>query len=153
MNFHLICTSKPPTKLIEDEITRYSKQLGSHQLHRHYCPPLRGKNNAVAHIQRAETQQSLALCSKSALSVALDAKGQQYTSQSFAHQLERWLSSGRTLYFHIGGAFGFDAQQFNRFDSCWSLSTLTFPHTLVSLLVVEQLYRACSILSNHPYDK
>ena len=84
--------------------------------------------------------------------VALDERGKQFTSKALADFIQlRANESTRRLIFVIGGAFGLDEAILKRADMKWSLSTLTFPHQLVRLILAEQLYRAFTILRNEKY--
>jgi 23S rRNA (pseudouridine1915-N3)-methyltransferase len=84
--------------------------------------------------------------------VALDEKGKALTSEGLAGFLQdRAMDSTKNIVFLIGGAFGLDETIIKRSKLTWSLSTLTFPHQLVRLILAEQLYRACSILHNEKY--
>ena len=85
--------------------------------------------------------------------VALDERGELETSAAFAERLGTWRDAGRSLTFLIGGADGLDASLTNRADWCLALGRLTWPHMLVRLLLMEQLYRANTILSGHPYHR
>jgi 23S rRNA (pseudouridine1915-N3)-methyltransferase len=84
--------------------------------------------------------------------VALDERGKQFSSRELADFIQsRANESTRRLIFVIGGAFGLDETVLRRADIKWSLSTLTFPHQLVRLILAEQLYRAFTILRNEKY--
>ena len=84
--------------------------------------------------------------------VALDERGKQFASKGLADFIQsRANESTRRLVFVIGGAFGLDEAVLKRADMKWSLSTLTFPHQLVRLILSEQLYRAFTILRNEKY--
>jgi len=85
--------------------------------------------------------------------VALDERGELSTSAAFAQRLGVWRDAGRSLTFLIGGADGLDASLTGRADWCLALGRLTWPHMLVRLLLMEQLYRAGTILSGHPYHR
>lgn len=85
--------------------------------------------------------------------VALDEKGQSFTSLEFARRLERWRREGRDVAFVIGGADGLDAELKRGASLLLSLSSLTLPHQLVRVLLAEQLYRGVSLLHNHPYHR
>lgn len=85
--------------------------------------------------------------------VLLDEKGKMHTSTSLSKQFEAWQNLGRPVILIIGGADGFDAKLYERANELWSLSPLTFPHPLVRVIAVEQLYRAYSILKGHPYHR
>jgi 23S rRNA (pseudouridine1915-N3)-methyltransferase len=84
--------------------------------------------------------------------VALDERGQQLSSPSFARRLERWLAAP-PLVFVIGGADGLDPATRERAAFLLSLGEMTFAHRLVRLLLAEQLYRAVSILEGAPYHR
>jgi 23S rRNA (pseudouridine1915-N3)-methyltransferase len=84
--------------------------------------------------------------------VALDEKGNQFSSEGLANFLQqRATESTKHLVFLIGGAFGLDEAVLKRAGMKWSLSQLTFPHQLVRLILAEQVYRACTILRNEKY--
>lgn len=84
--------------------------------------------------------------------VALDEHGKQWTSVQLAKFIEqRANQSTRKLVFLIGGAFGLDESVLKRANHTWGLSTLTFPHQLVRLILAEQVYRACTIIRNEKY--
>src|SRR5687767_11966845 len=84
--------------------------------------------------------------------VALDEKGKQLSSEGLAQFIQtRSNESVKNIVFLIGGAFGLDQQITNKAKFNWSLSSLTFPHQLVRLILAEQIYRACTILRNQKY--
>lgn len=103
--------------------------------------------------QVAEAAAMLAAVTPQAHVVALHGEGQRWSSEQLAAQLERWRMGGRDLTFVIGGADGHDESLLARADQSWSLGPLTLPHMLVRVLVMEQLYRAVSLLGNHPYHR
>lgn len=87
------------------------------------------------------------------LLVALDERGELSTSAAFAERLGAWRDAGRSVSFLIGGADGLDTALTTSTDWCLALGRLTWPHMLVRLLLMEQLYRAGTILSGHPYHR
>lgn len=89
-----------------------------------------------------------------AFAVALDRKGEQLSSEEFARRMESWQDRGvRELAFLIGGAGGLDARVLERAEFSLSLGAMTWPHMLARAMLAEQLYRAASILSGHPYHR
>lgn len=84
--------------------------------------------------------------------IILDENGKEYASEDFAQQYQKWKNKGK-IAFLIGGAEGHGKEVKEKADEALSLSKLTFPHKLARLLLIEQLYRAESILKNHPYHK
>jgi len=85
--------------------------------------------------------------------VLLDENGSSLTSQALAGRLAAWQADGRDLCFIIGGPDGVSLRCRNRADFVWSLSELTLPHGLARVLLAEQLYRAWSLASGHPYHR
>jgi 23S rRNA (pseudouridine1915-N3)-methyltransferase len=85
--------------------------------------------------------------------IALDEHGESWNTLQLVKNLEKWKMSGKNIVFLIGGADGLDPELLKTADQCWSLSKLTFPHMFVRVLVAEQLYRAVSIISGHPYHR
>lgn len=83
--------------------------------------------------------------------IALERTGREIDSEMLAARIDRWLAAGRDLVFVVGGADGLDPALTARADFSWSLSPLTFPHQLARLIVLEQIYRASTILAGHPY--
>ncbi len=83
--------------------------------------------------------------------VLLDERGKEFDSPALSSALQAVLPSGRRVVCIIGGAYGVDDELMARADLVWSLSPLVFPHQLVRLILAEQLYRAQSIASGHPY--
>jgi 23S rRNA (pseudouridine1915-N3)-methyltransferase len=84
--------------------------------------------------------------------VALDGGGQALSSEALADRLSGWIESGE-LTLVIGGAEGLDTGILNRADMVWSLGPATWPHMLVRAMLAEQIYRAHSILTGHPYHR
>ena len=85
--------------------------------------------------------------------VALDERGQNWDSVELSRQLARWQQEQPRVSLLVGGPEGLTDAVRARANVLWSLSALTFPHTLVRILVAEQLYRASTILKGHPYHK
>lgn len=101
----------------------------------------------------AEGQKLLSSLRKDEYVVALDEHGSQMTTREVAAWLKTRMQDGRDLAFLIGGPDGFVPEVLSRSDLKWSLSRLTFPHALVRVVLAEQLYRAHSVLANHPYHR
>ena len=108
---------------------------------------------APAEIKRREAEALLAALAPAAWAVALDSGAPCPGSDGLAHLLRRWTDAGHSLCFLIGGAEGLDAPVIARANHILSLGPMTWPHMLVRPLLAEQLYRAQSILANHPYHR
>ncbi len=85
--------------------------------------------------------------------VVLDERGHNWTSKQLSQALARWQQDGDDVTFVIGGADGLHPDLKARADVLLQLSALTLPHGMVRVLLAEQLYRAVSILNNHPYHR
>jgi 23S rRNA (pseudouridine1915-N3)-methyltransferase len=104
--------------------------------------------------RKGEEAKALAAALPEGVIVALDEHGKSLTSEAFARQLARWRDDGRpAVSFCIGGADGLDPALAARADLVFSFSPLTWPHQLVRIMLAEQLYRATTILSGHPYHR
>lgn len=117
------------------------------------APAKRAKAIDKAKVLRDESERIQAAIPKGSLVIALDERGKEWTTLELADELNRWLSGGRDVALIAGGADGLAADCKNLAEKQWSLSKLTLPHPLVRVLVAEQLYRAWSILHNHPYHR
>jgi 23S rRNA (pseudouridine1915-N3)-methyltransferase len=113
----------------------------------------RGKQGVLERLLREEGERILAAVPKGARLMALDVNGRQWDTEQLAGELARWLQEGRDLALMIGGPDGLDSACRARAESAWSLSRLTLPHPLVRIIVAEQLYRAWSLLQQHPYHR
>lgn len=113
----------------------------------------RGKNSSVTEAIEQEGQQMLAAIPDNHHVVALDVTGKSWSTPELARQLEHWRMLGRDLSLLIGGPDGLAQPCLDRAQQRWSLSPLTLPHPLVRVVLIEQLYRAWTILQNHPYHK
>ncbi len=104
-------------------------------------------------IKSLEAARILEKCPAGARLVALDEHGRQATTRELAAMLTDWLPSGRDTTLVIGGADGLAAEVLERAELTLALSRLTLPHALARVLLVEQLYRAWTVLANHPYHR
>jgi 23S rRNA (pseudouridine1915-N3)-methyltransferase len=104
-------------------------------------------------VLKSEGERVRAALPAGAVTVALDERGQSHDTQRFTRLLEGWLHDGRDVAFLIGGADGLEAGLKRSAHLMLSLSAMTLPHQLVRVLLAEQLYRAMSLLSNHPYHR
>ena len=101
----------------------------------------------------AESELLLAACPPANYVIALDIKGKEITSEGFAELMAARMLYGQPVTFLIGGAHGFADSIRKRADLLISFGRCTWPHMLVRVMLMEQLYRAYSIQHNHPYHK
>ena len=116
-------------------------------------PARRSNSEPRDQVRRAEARKIRAALRTGQHVIALDETGAALSTRQLARHLRRWIDAGADVALVIGGADGLDPPLRKEAAECWSLSALTLPHGLVRLLVLEQIYRAWSILSNHPYHR
>jgi 23S rRNA (pseudouridine1915-N3)-methyltransferase len=85
--------------------------------------------------------------------IVLHVQGKLFSTEQLAMQMQQWREDARNVNLIIGGPEGLSQECLDRAELAWSLSPLTLPHPLVRVIVAEQLYRAWSILSHHPYHR
>jgi len=115
-------------------------------------PEPRAGGKPVAQLLAAEAVRIAAAC-KDALVVALDERGRSWTTRALADRLARWRDDARSVAFVIGSADGLADGVKQGAAEVVSLSALTLPHGLVRVIVAEQIYRAASLLTGHPYHR
>lgn len=116
-------------------------------------PEPRTTGKTVAQIMAAEAQRILSALPEQCLRIVMDEHGKQPTTKMLADQMREWMGAGRDVAFVIGGADGLDASIKQQAAQTMALSSLTLPHGMVRVLLAEQLYRAHSLLHNHPYHR
>ena len=114
-------------------------------------PRTTGKN--VPQIMEAEAQRILAAMPQGVLRIVLDEHGAQLTTRQLAGQMQDWMRGGCDVAFIIGGADGLCESVKSSAQQLLALSSMTLPHGMVRVLLAEQLYRAYSLLHNHPYHR
>jgi 23S rRNA (pseudouridine1915-N3)-methyltransferase len=116
-------------------------------------PEPRTTGKTTAQIMEAEAQRILAALPQNCLRIALDERGIQPTTRQLAAQMQDWMRAGRDVAFIIGGADGLHESVKQAAQQLMALSALTLPHAVVRVLLAEQLYRAHSLMHNHPYHR
>lgn len=153
MNITIVAVGKKMPAWVQSGYEEYTRRLRS-SLPVKLVELNQVKSGTPAVIKTQEGERLLqALPASNSHVVALDPTGQSWTTEQTAGHLERWKASGKTPYLLIGGPEGLSDEVLARSDQIWSLSALTFPHPLVRVILAEQLYRAESVLRNHPYHR
>ncbi len=116
-------------------------------------PEPRTTGKTVAQMMEAEAQRILAALPQDVLRIAMDERGAAWTTRQLADKMQLWMGDGRDVAFIIGGADGLHESVKNTAQQLLALSALTLPHGMVRVLLAEQLYRAHSLLHNHPYHR
>ena len=139
LNNNYLKISEDYQKLIRDKIKSseisYSKKLPPEQ------------------IKQFEAKLIKELLIAKSYKIILNVIGQTYTSIEFSKKIKELSDAGKDVQFIIGGAFGLDQSIVDLADSAISLSTMTLPHQMVKIMLLEQIYRAQTIIENHPYHK
>jgi 23S rRNA (pseudouridine1915-N3)-methyltransferase len=115
--------------------------------------PRRSRNAAPRALREAEGEALLSALPSGHRIVALDERGQQWSTAELSTRLDTWMHEEHGVGFLIGGPDGLPPACRERAQDVWSLSRLTLPHPMVRAIVAEQLYRAWTILANHPYHR
>ncbi|WP_454006592.1 23S rRNA (pseudouridine(1915)-N(3))-methyltransferase RlmH [Alcaligenes sp. Marseille-Q7550] len=113
----------------------------------------RSGGKTPAQMMQAEAKRIEAAIPAQALRIALDERGKDMTTVKLAQELERWRGEGRDIAILVGGPDGLDAALKQSCHGMLRLSSLTLPHPLVHILLAEQLYRAWSVMTGHPYHR
>ncbi len=116
-------------------------------------PGERGRKSDPRQAMARESERLLAAVPQGAWVIALDERGQSWSSEQLSQRLQSWRNQGRDVAMLVGGPDGHAPEVIERADQRWSLSPLTLPHALVRVLLAEQIYRAASMLENHPYHR
>lgn len=112
----------------------------------------RGSNADIQRLKTAEGQRIIKAAGGARL-IALDEHGSGLSTLQWADALGGWMRDGRVVALAVGGPDGHADDVLARAEACWSLSKLTLPHALVRVILAEQLYRAWSVTTNHPYHR
>ena len=151
MRAHLIAVGERMPAWVQDGFAEYTKRL-SRELPLELIE-VSAKTRDPARTMAEEGAALLAAIPNGTHVVALDGRGKPWSSEELAQQLARWRMQGKDLAFLVGGADGLVPEALARADQRWSLGPATLPHPLVRIILAEQLYRAMSMLSGHPYHR
>ncbi len=155
MHFSLLYVAEKPTAWAEQACDIYLKRMPSaFGFSETRISPI--KRTKKTHIDTAKTQEWQSIqekLPKQSLLVLLDERGKQYSSQAFSQLIDNWQQQGQDVTFVIAGADGVNNEHRQQAQHVMALSQLTLPHEMARVLLIEQLYRAWSILNNHPYHR
>ena len=155
MRVSLICIGSKMPDWVEAGVTEYRKRLPADiQLDIRELPlGKRGKNTDIRRAIAQEGDAMLAAVGKGDRVIALDVKGRSISTESLSAFLDQWRMDGDNVSILVGGPDGLAAECLSAASEKWSLSAMTLPHPLVRVMFAEQLYRAWTILANHPYHR
>lgn len=154
MKIILTVVGKTTTHFVREGIEEYASRVSRfHPFEIKVIPDIRNAGKLTAEKQKeAEGKLILEQLAPGDCLMLLDERGKQFTSREFSAFLQRKsLKLARNLVFVIGGPYGFSKEVYDRADGMISLSKMTFPHELIRIFFVEQIYRAMTIERNMPY--
>lgn len=159
MNIHILTVGKLKEKYLQQGIQEYVKRLGPYaKITMTEIPDEKAPDNLsdadVEDVKRIEGDKLLSKITPDTYAIALAILGKQLTSEALAKQLDQLATYGKSkIAFVIGGSHGLSDQVLKRADLQLSFSKMTFPHQLMRLILVEQVYRAFKINRGEPYHK
>jgi len=153
MKIKLLLVGKTTDESIRRIEAEYEKRISR------YCPfeSVTIDNSAIRsgtepQIRQREGELILKKVAPADYLILLDERGRPYTSIQFADEVNRWMnSSKKNIILTVGGAYGFSDEVKTRADGLVSLSAMTFSHQIVRVILLEQVYRAFTILNHEPY--
>ena len=154
MNIKLVVVGKTEEKYLKEGIDIFEKRLKFYIPYEIIVIPSlkETKNLSPQIIKEKEGELILKQISKYDKIILFDEKGLEFSSMDYSVFFQRQMNAGiKTLCFVVGGAFGFSDEVYKKADQKIALSKMTFSHQMIRLLIVEQLYRAFTILKNEPY--
>lgn len=154
MTIKLIAIGKTDSEALQHLIATYSNRLIHYvKLEIEFIPDIKNSKNLSESQQKdKEGEALLKKINPADVLILLDENGKHYTSTEFAFYLQKKMSSGiKQLVFAIGGPYGFSEAVYSKAFGKISLSKMTFSHQMVRLFLMEQMYRAFTILKNEPY--
>ena len=155
MQFDLIAIGRRMPAWIDSAFSEYSKRLPKSINFNliEITPATRTKNKNSGQLKKIEEEKINAVITSDNIVIVLDEKGKTISSHSLSVQLQTWMDDQQHISVLIGGADGLSSSIKNKADQIWSLSEMTLPHGLVRIIMIEQLYRAWSIINRHPYHR
>lgn len=159
MQITIICIGKLKEKYWKDAVIEYSKRLSKYckldivELPDEKAPETMSDAQQQQVIQK-EGQKILKAIKSDSIVIALAIKGKMFSSEQFACQIEQYTVEGKShITFIIGGSLGLSDEVMNKSDTAISFSAMTFPHQMMRVILLEQIYRAMKIIKNEPYHK
>lgn len=149
MPIRIVCIGKKHESWIQDGVQRYQKRLKRPFEVEWLLLPHSSREGLMA--RQEESERILSRVDDDDFLVLLDEKGEMLNSPELSQMLRRTLDASKRITLVIGGAYGVDATVHLRANIVWSLSPLVFPHQLVRLILLEQIYRSQEISLNNPY--
>jgi 23S rRNA (pseudouridine1915-N3)-methyltransferase len=154
MKITVVLVGKTQSKELEVLMAEYKKRLNRYiQVDWVELPDYKNRGKVTSdELKRIEGQLILSKISSGDDVVLFDEKGKEFTSVELSGFFKKKMNAGvRNLIFVVGGAYGFSDEVYARATSKLAISKLTFPHQLIRVLILEQIYRSYSIIKGEPY--
>lgn len=159
MKITIIAVGKIKEKFYSDAVKEYEKRLSRYckleivQVEDEKTPDKTGTSLDEA-VKRKEAERILKYLKEDAYVVTLEIQGDSYDSEGFAKQIDKLVTQGVShIQFVIGGSLGLHEEICKKADLAVSFSKMTFPHQLMRVILLEQIYRAYRIINGEPYHK
>lgn len=155
MKLNLLAVGTKMPAWVTDGYQEYAKRLPREcqLILQEITPAKRGKTGHPAQWKQQEGERLLQAIPEQHHVVALEVTGKSWSTEQLATQMANWQQDGRDVSLLVGGPDGLDEPCRQRADQLWSLSPLTLPHPIARVVLAEQLYRAWTVLQNHPYHR
>lgn len=156
MQIRLVCVGQKMPAWVTTAVQEYAVRMPAHCrfVVQEVAPAKRSKQGVVSRYLADEASRlEEVLAVGNPLRVVLDERGALVDTRKLSHKLDGWLQSGRDVALVVGGPDGLDERVKASADWTWSLTPLTLPHPMVRVMLSEQMYRAWSLLNNHPYHR
>lgn len=158
LSINIVCVGKIKEKFFKDAIDEYSKRLSK------YCKldilelpdekiPDKPNDSIINDVKSKECDNIINHLKKDSYIIALDLKGKEFSSEDFSKKIENISMQNSKITFIIGGSLGLTDKLLNLADEKICFSKMTFPHQLIRIFLVEQIYRAFKISNNESYHK
>lgn len=157
IHINVICVGKLKEKYLKDALEEYSKRLSK------YCKlnvielsdeslPSKINDSIITEIKKKESEKILENIKQGSYVISLDLKGKEYSSEDFSKQIQNISNKGfSTITFIIGGTLGLDEKVIKTSNELICFSKMTFPHQLIRVFLLEQLFRGFKIQNNETY--
>ena len=153
MEIQLLFVGKTKKKYVLDELEAYKKKILRFIKFSFVCVgDTKTKKTNLKQLKEKEYLQILKKINPNDIVIILDEKGKMLNSIDFASEIKSYINTGKKrILFIIGGAYGLSKKLYDDFPIRIALSRMTFSHQMIRLFFCEQLYRAFTIINNHPY--
>lgn len=153
MKLRVVAVGKDRSGLYAPAVEEYARRISRHVRFELVEVPEARKHAGTPRAREEEAESILARVGERERVVALDERGEEETSAEFARRLARWLERGQDVALVVGGADGLAPAVRERAAETLALSRMTLAHRLARLVLVEQIYRALTILRGEPYHR